>query len=361
MRSRRSAKPEIPTESATTDGAKVHHYWVAGAGWCYQPFWEHYQVTGDRDFALNRIYPALREIAFFFEDYLSLQDTSGRYIFAPSYSPENWPGNLDQRQCAAVNSVMDISVCKEVLTHLLELCDTLEIPEPNAPRWRDRLARMPEYLTDDLGALKEWAWADHPERFDHRHLSHLYGAWPGDEIRQDIDPALADAALLANRKRAQGNASIHGIMHRALVAARLRDRFLAGRNLRQVLDQGYLNSGSMMTNHNPYRIYCPDACGSLPVLLVEMLLYSRPGVIELLPALPDGFEVGVMRGVRTRACVVARELRWDVGGGTVYLDLESAVDQVVEIRGPAKPDAEVLSVDLRAGERWTRAFRLERR
>ena len=57
-----------------------HHYWIAGAGWCYQPFWEYYQTTGDSDFAENRLLPALREIARFFDDYLSLRDEKGRYI-----------------------------------------------------------------------------------------------------------------------------------------------------------------------------------------------------------------------------------------------------------------------------------------
>ena len=335
-----------------------HHYWVAGAGWCYQPFWEHYQVTGDIDFARKRIFPALREIAMFFQDYLTLRDSAGRYVFAPSYSPENWPGNLDQSRCVVINSVMDISVCREVLTHLLELCDTLGIDEPEIPRWKEILDGMPLYLTDDLGALKEWAWPDLPERFDHRHLSHLYGVWPGDEIREDIDPDLARAALLANRKRAQGNASIHGIMHRALAAARLRDPFLAGRNLKQVLDQGYLNPGSMMTNHNPYRIYCPDACGSLPVLLVEMLLYSRPGIIELLPAVPAGLGRGVLRGIRARTRVIVEELRWDLTSGSVEIELLSLADQRLEIRPPAGWNMETVDVELASGERWERRFRI---
>lgn len=281
-----------------------------------------------------------------------------RYIFAPSYSPENWPGHLDTYQCVAINSVMDISVCREVLIHLLELCELFHVHREEMPRYREMLDHLPVYLTDDLGALKEWAWDGLPERFDHRHLSHLYGAWPGDEIRQDLDEELAEAALLANRKRAQGNASIHGIMHRALAAARLRDRFLAGRNLKQVLDQGYLNPGSMMTNHNPYRIYCPDACGSLPVLVIEMLMYSRPGVIELLPALPHGLGAGVLRGVQSRSRAVIEELRWDVGAGEVFLSLRSLIDQQIEVRPPASGLEKTVLVDLKKGVPWSRMFGL---
>ena len=105
-------------------------------------------------------------------------------------------------------------------------------------------------------------------------------------------------------------------MHRALVAARLRDPFLAGRNHKQVLDQGYLDPGSMMTNHNPYRAYCPDACGSLPVPLVEELVYSRQGIIELL----------------------------------------SLADHRLEIRPPAGWSRETADVELRSGRRWKRRF-----
>jgi alpha-L-fucosidase 2 len=337
-----------------------HHYWIAGAGWCYQPFWEYYQTTGDLEFARHRVFPALREIALFFDDYLTLENEKGNYIFAPSYSPENWPGNLDTTQCVVINSVMDISVCREVLEHLLELCEVLGIEDPDMPRWVGILERMPDYLTDDLGALKEWAWPELPERFDHRHLSHLYGVWPGDEIREDINADIARAALLANRKRAQGNASIHGLMHRALTAARLRDSFLAGSNLKQILDQGYLNTGSMMTNHNPYRTYCPDACGSLPVLLIEMIVYSRPGIIELLPALPAGLPQGSLQGIRSRTRAVLETLSWQTGrdgsSGTVHISLRSLIDQSIEVRPPAESALAPMTIELQTEERWEESF-----
>ena len=75
------------------DFAWPHHYWISAGGWAYSQFWEHYLATGDRDFLKNRIMPGLRELAFFYEDYLKETDQHGNYIFVPSYSPENWPSN----------------------------------------------------------------------------------------------------------------------------------------------------------------------------------------------------------------------------------------------------------------------------
>ena len=122
------------------------------------PFWEHYQITGDRDFARNLMLPLYREIAAFYEDYLTETDEDGRYLFVPSYSPENWPGNLDHPRCAVVNATMDITVCREVLCHLVELCETFGVEKENVLKWRGMLGRLPPYLYDELGALKEWVW-----------------------------------------------------------------------------------------------------------------------------------------------------------------------------------------------------------
>jgi hypothetical protein len=121
------------------------------------------------------------------------------------------------------------------------------------------------YLLDRDGALKEWSWPTLVENQDHRHISHLYGVWPADEITPDQTPQLAKAAWLANRKRAQGNGSGHGISHRMLVAARLKDNYLVNMELKQLLEQGYF--GPVLTSsHNPYTDFMPDQQGSVLTL-----------------------------------------------------------------------------------------------
>ena len=134
-------------------------------------------------------------------------------------------------------------------------------------------------------ALKEWSWSTLEEFQDHRHISHMYGVWPADEIDPDRTPELARAAWIANVKRAQGNGSGHGISHRMLAAARLKDNNLVNVELKQFLEQGYIGP-VLSSSHNPYTGFFADQQGSILDVLMEMLVYSREGVLELLPALP---------------------------------------------------------------------------
>ncbi len=306
-----------------------HHYWVAGGGWLYSPLWDRYLITGDRDYLRTHVLPGLKELALFYEDYLQQTDERGNYIFVPSYSPENWPNNADGAP-AVINANMDIMVCREVLTHLIQASEILGVESENVPKWKAMLAKMPPYLLDTDGALKEWAWPTLEERLDHRHVSHLYGVWPGDEIDPDRTPQLARAAWLADRTRGQENASAHGLFHRALAAARLKDAYLVNFNLKQILEQGYVNT-SLTTMHNPHRLPAPDAQGALPTLMMEMLVYSRPGVIELLPALPDSLSKGSIKGVMCRTEAGVESLAWDMKVQTMDLTLRSHKRQDLDL------------------------------
>ena len=80
---------------------------------------------------------------------------------------------------------MDIAVCREVLTILIEACDLLGTETDNLTKWKTMLAKLPPYLLESDGTLKEWAWPPIEEHYSHRHVSHLYGVWPGNEIDPD--------------------------------------------------------------------------------------------------------------------------------------------------------------------------------
>jgi alpha-L-fucosidase 2 len=308
-----------------------HHYWISAGGWMYSPIWDYYLVTGDREFLREHILPELQELALFYEDYLSETDKNGNYIFVPSYSPENWPANSESSP-AVINAVMDISVCREVFTHLIAASQTLHVNVEEIPRWKAILAKLPPYLIDSDGALKEWAWPTLEEgvSLDHRHDSHLYGVWPGDEITPETTPALARAAWLAARKRAQGNASAHGILHRGLAAARLRDPYLLNFDLKEIIEQGYVNP-SLTTLHNPYAYPAPDPQGALPTLMMEMLVYSRPGVIGLLPALPASLTEGTVKGILCRTGARIDDLTWNLNTRKLSVTISSRVDQSVTL------------------------------
>jgi alpha-L-fucosidase 2 len=307
-----------------------HPYWLSAGGWCVRPFWDHYLVTGDLNFLRKRVVPAYKDLAVFYEDFLTVTDKNGNYIFAPSFSPENNPGNLDPSCMLVINSSMDISVCREVLANLVEACELLGIEAGSVPKWKAMLAKLPPYLLEPDGAMKEWAWPSLAERYNQRHISHLYGAWPGDEIDPDRTPLLAKAALIANRHRVPERLAAHGRCHRALVGARLKDSYMADTELRQLIEEGNVGP-TLRCSHDPYVQPMPDAQGGIQSIMIEMLAYSRPGVIEVLPALPPSLVKGSVNGMLLRTFARLDKLAWDMDAGTVDLTVTSVRKQDVTL------------------------------
>jgi hypothetical protein len=307
-----------------------HPYWLSAGGWCCRPFWDHYLVTGDLEFLRDRVVPALKELALFYEDFLTVTDKDGNYIFVPSFSPENNPANTSPSAMLVINASMDIAVCREVLTHLIEACELLGTDADSIAKWKAMLAKMPPYLMEPDGTLKEWAWPTLKERYSHRHISHLYGAWPGDEIDPDRTPQLALAAMLADRKRVPERLAAHGRCHRALVGARLKDCYMVDTELRQLIEQGYV-AATLRCSHDPWAFPMPDAQGGIPTIMMEMLLYSRPGVIEVLPALPETLVKGSINGMLARTFARIDKLAWNMETRAVELTLTSFKKQDVAL------------------------------
>ena len=309
----------------------AHPYWLSAGGWCVRPFWDHYLVTGDMDFLRKRVVPAYKDLAMFYEDSLTVTDKDGNYIFVPSFSPENNPGNLNPGCMAVINSSMDISVCREVLANLVEACELLGIEADGVPKWKAMLTKLPPYLLEPDGTLKEWAWSSLAERYNQRHISHLYGAWPGDEIDPDRTPGLAKAAMIADRHRVPERLAAHGICHRALVGARLKDCYMVDSELRQLIEQGFVGT-TLLCSHDPYaNMRIPDAQGGIPTIMMEMLAYSRPGVIEVLPALPPSLVKGSINGMQLRTFARLDKLAWNMNTRTVDLTVTSVRKQDVTL------------------------------
>lgn len=322
-----------------SSGIGIWPYWISAGGWRVRYFWEHYLVTGDEEFLRNRVAPAYKELALFYEDYLTATDKNGNYMFVPSISPENVPANTDQSGPALINATMDIAVCREVLTNLIRASEILGTDTDSVPKWKVMLAKMPPYLVEPDGTLKEWAWPTLQEHYNHRHVSHLYGAWPGDEIDPDRTPQLARAAVIADRRRtfdtlatavAGETLAAYARCHRALVGARLKDDVIVDVQLRQLMEQGYVST-ALRCSREPYAVPVPDAHGGIPALMMEMLLYSRPGVIEVLPALPGSIVKGSIEGMLARTFARIDRLAWDMNSRTVELTVTSFRKQDVTL------------------------------
>ena len=317
----------------------VWPYWISAGGFCVRQFWDHYLVTGDVEFLRNRIVSIYKELAQFYEDFLTVTDKDGNYIFVPSISPENMSRSTDPSAPVLINATMDITVCREVLTNLIQACELLGTDTENVIKWKAILAKLPPYLLELDGTLKEWAWPTLEERYTHRHVSHLYGAWPGNEIDPDRTPQLARAAEIANRKRtfdtmpnavAGETLAAYGRCHRALVGARLKDNIIVDIQLRQLIEQGYIST-ALRCSREPYGVPVPDAQGGIPAIMMEMLAYSRPGVIELLPALPASLVKGSINGMLALTFVRINNLSWDMEARTVDLTITSLIKQDITL------------------------------
>ena len=314
-------------------------YWISAGGLAYRPFWDHYLATGNQDFLSKRIVPAYKELAQFYEDFLTETDKDGNYIFAPSFSPENTPSSTEPSGPVFVNATMDIAVCREVLTNLIQACDILDIEGSSVPKWKEMLNKMPPYLLEQDGTLKEWAWPTLQEHYSHRHISHLYGVWPGDEIDPDRTPQLALAAEIANRRRTFDTMSTaiagetlpaYARCLRALAGARLKDNIMVDVQLRQLIEQGYVST-SLRCSRDPYAGPVPDAHSGIPAIIMEMLAYSRPGVIEILPALPPSLVKGSINGMLARTFARIDKLSWDMQMRTVDITITSLKKQDITL------------------------------
>ncbi|MEU6555558.1 glycoside hydrolase N-terminal domain-containing protein [Streptomyces sp. NPDC046915] len=266
------------------------HLWTAGADWLLKPLVDHDETRGERD---PRTAAVLAETARFYEDFLTRTDDAGHLVVVPSYSPENRPAGASW---GAINAAMDLSAAR----HALRTAAGHHPDTPDADRWRALADRLPPHRINTDGALAEWAWPGLDDTYDHRHLSHLYGVWPLDEINPYDTPHLAAAAHRALELRGAENDSAHGHLHHALIAARLRDGDRVARALANVLDGDFFHA-SLMSAHYPGRdVYNADAAHTLPAVLIEMLVHSTPDRLILLPALPAAYPQGRIRGVLTR-------------------------------------------------------------
>ncbi|MFG2133696.1 glycoside hydrolase family 95-like protein [Streptomyces sp. NPDC048751] len=303
--------------------------WLAGADWLLFPLYEYWQASGDDDFLARALAPWLVEAAVFFEDFLTHEDADGHVVLVPSYSPEVGPKGV--RGVAGVNATMDLAAARHALTTAADVCAHLGIEQDAANRWRTLAERLPPYRVDGHGALAEWAWPDLETADDHRHISHLYPVWPLHEITPDDTPALATAAREALLRRGDENLSAHGSLHRALVAARLKDSETVKANVLKILGRNMLFR-SLMTSHNPdLETYNAGAAHCLPAVVTEMLIDSRPGVVELLPALPQEWRTGSLRGIATRTGVSVDGLTWDTVEGFAGVVLTSPLDRDVTL------------------------------
>lgn len=311
-----------------------YQYVTGEEAWLLYPFWEYYQVTGDMDFLENRFYPLLRQMGDFYEDFLTETEEDGTYIFAGSISPENQPAGLGLS--LVNNSTFDISSARFALETLIKVCNLLgteQGEDGGVALWSAMLERFPEYRINEDGALAEWAWNGLEDNYGHRHSSHLVGVWPYREITPEADPELYDAAVVALQKKDANYTGLqgHGVLHAALNAAGLKNAESVGYRLHQLATEDFYYDSLASSHDGGRQTFCTDTCNTLPAIMMEMLISSDEGVLEFLPALPEGLESGSISGVKGRNRTTIEDLQWDMDAGTVTATIRSDIDQTLTL------------------------------
>jgi hypothetical protein len=312
-------------------------FWVAGAAWASHFFYDYYLYTGDREFLAEHALPFMEKAGLFFEDYL-YEGPEGKYIFSPTQSPENIPGNTNSQ--GSFNATMDVAAAKELLHNLIAASKELKVNQAKIPVWKTMLEKMPPYLICSDGFVKEWLTLKLEDRNDHRHSSHLYPLYDGmpEEIARNPELQAAFKKVIEykmERHWKQGRSGGYmsfGLVQLGQASTSLGESELAYQCLIHLVNRFWLNNLASM--HNAKTLLNMDISGGMPAVIIKMLVASEPGKIQLLPALPAAWPSGTIEGVLCRGQVEIQRLRWDKD--RIMVSLTSARKQLIILETPSE-------------------------